>query len=43
MEKKKLPKSLQEERYSEDSLLEIIVTAFVWVILSFFFIKILFF
>lgn len=43
MSKKKLPKSLQEERYSEDSLLEIIVTAFVVVIITFFFIKIMFF
>lgn len=43
MEKKKLPKSLQEERFSEDSLLQIIVTAFVWLIITFFCIKIMFF
>lgn len=43
MEKKKTPKSLQDERFSEDSLLEIIITGFVWVIITFFFIKILFF
>jgi hypothetical protein len=40
---KKRAKSLQEERFSEANIMEIIVTAFVVVIITFFFIKILFF
>jgi hypothetical protein len=42
MEDKNRPKSLQEERFSEDSILEIIVTVFVVAIVTFFFIKIVF-
>ena len=40
--KKKL-KSIEEERFSEDSIMEIMVVAFVVIIIAFFFIKILFF
>jgi hypothetical protein len=42
MAKKDRPKSIQEERFSEDSILEIIVTVFVVAIVTFFFIKIVF-
>lgn len=40
---KKKAKSLQEERFSEANIMEIVVTAFVVVIITFFFIKIIFF
>jgi hypothetical protein len=36
-------KSIEEERFSEESLLEIMVTIFVVIIIGFFFIKIVFF
>lgn len=40
---KKKVKSLREERFSEASIMEIFVTTFVVVIITFFFVKILFF
>jgi hypothetical protein len=40
---KKRTKSLQEERFSEANIMEILVTTFVVVIITFFFVKILFF
>jgi hypothetical protein len=40
---RKRTKSLQEERFSEANIMEILVTGFVVVIITFFFIKILFF
>jgi hypothetical protein len=42
MEEKDKPKSIQEERFSEDSILEIVVTVFVVVVVSFLFFKIVF-
>jgi hypothetical protein len=40
---KKKFKTLEQEKFSEESIMEIIVTTFVVVIIGFFFIKIIFF
>lgn len=42
MKEKDKPKSIQEERFSEDSILEIVVTVFVVAVVSFLFFKIVF-
>ena len=42
MKEKERPKSIEEERFSEDSILEIVDTVFVLAVTTFFFIKIMF-
>jgi len=42
MEEKDQPKSILEERFSEDSILEIVVTVFVVAVVTFLFFKIVF-